>query len=42
LAAKIALLFSKLHILLERHPATYIKDESEEGINRDVSGNLIL
>ena len=41
MAAKIALLFSKVHILLEKHPAPYIKDESEQGINRDVSGNLI-
>ncbi len=38
-AVKIALLLSKSHILREKQPITC---KSEQGINRDVSGNLVL
>ncbi len=35
-----ALLLSKLHILLEKHPDVCIEDESKQGIIRGVSGSL--
>jgi hypothetical protein len=38
LPSKIALLLSKSHILREKQPITC---KSEQGINQDVSGNLI-